>query len=144
MSRQITTQCIESEDEITELRLIIQAEFAKQRLEFESELDTQKLMYENSISSLIAYTSQKIYLEVIQGGCSLHLIPNEFKTLELCIIAVTKDPRNIYYLPEELKNSDVYNTLIGENSNIINYIEDDIITKELSLLAISKNTRLFV
>lgn len=103
----------------------------------------------------------------VENGISLYHIPNPFITMELCKIALERDPTEIDFVPYDLVlskmclnliladpnlleyvshvklPSDVYQQAIKTNPHVILHIPSIYLTEELCVLAISEDVKVF-
>ena len=79
------------------------------------------------------------WLEVVEeDGMELENVPEEFKTLELCLIAVKDQSSTLIYVPEELKTKELYEIVVSGNGYALIYIPEEFKTYEMCELAMQE------
>lgn len=83
----------------------------------------------------------KYYTDMIHNnnGNVLFFIPDEYKTEELCKLAVAKNPSAIKFVPEKYLTDDVLQTAIKHDASIIKLIPNDLKTPDFYNMAFKTN-----
>ena len=77
------------------------------------------------------------HLDAVRRYGVLILVPEEFKTKEICEIAVEKHGDNLQYVPEHLKSPELCKLAISEYGWALEYVPDKYKTPELCEIAVS-------
>ena len=77
------------------------------------------------------------WLDEVRRYGVLILVPEEFKTKEICEIAVEKHGDNLQYVPEHLKSPELCKLAISEDGWALEYVPDKYKTPELCEIAVS-------
>ena len=74
--------------------------------------------------------------EIYENGFALKDVPEEFKTKELCELAVKKDGDALAYVPEELKTKELCKVAVKDNGLNLEFVPEELRTFEICNKAI--------
>jgi len=111
-----------------------------EKLSFESvekaELKAAKMAAQKSASSLKQDAEfWRIAIEI--NALLLLFVPDEYKTPELCTLAVTRNRHALKYVPRQSRNVKLFEKAIYNASHALEYVDENKKTKELCLMAVS-------
>ena len=84
-------------------------------------------------------TKELCELAVKQNGQALQLVPEELRIKELCEIAAKQDGLSLYFVPEELKTKKIYELAVQNNGYALEYVPEELRTPELCAIAVQNN-----
>jgi Domain of unknown function (DUF4116) len=80
-----------------------------------------------------------LYWSIPQNGDALEYVPEEYKTYELCLLAVQQNGRALYYVPEEYKTPELCSSAIKQDGQALYNVPENKRTPDLYLLAVQQN-----
>ena len=84
-------------------------------------------------------TKELCELAIQKDGNALKHVPHSLITKELCKLAVKQDEEALLFVPEELRTLELYEMAVKQNRKALRWILKEHITKELCELAVQKN-----
>lgn len=98
------------------------------------------LILEHAPEALLDY--ELCFQAVKSDACALQFVPDPIKTEEMCWVAIQSDTRVMRSIPERFKTSKICHSCIEDDPWEMLNIPDHLMTLDLYILAISKNTNL--
>ena len=82
----------------------------------------------------------KKFIEAVKSdGGALLYVPEELKTLEICLEVVKSDGIALEYVPEELKTPEICMEAVKSNGYALKYVPEEIKTAEMCMEAVKSN-----
>lgn len=81
----------------------------------------------------------KYLIAVQKDGQELQHIPEEKRTMEICLAAVQKDGRALEYVPAKKRTPEIYLAAVQQYGRVLQFIPEEEKTLEICLAAVKQN-----
>ncbi len=100
-----------------------------------AEASAAKMAEEKSISALKQDAEfWRIAIEI--NSYLLFFVPDEYKTKELCTLAVIRNGAALMYVPPQIKDYELCRKAVNNNYHALKYVDDELKTKEMCEAAV--------
>jgi Domain of unknown function (DUF4116) len=86
-------------------------------------------------------TPELCRLAVVQNGLALEFVPEEYRTYEICLLAIKQNGLAIQDVPEDQITPELYHLALEQNGWALGHVPREQRTYELCLLAVQRNGR---